>query len=171
MDHPRKIEGTACRGAGSTMDTISQDLPNCKGSMTESDRKGKIGHIPGNSRICPVFRAAPHNSARDSSERFCPKIKFGKRRNTLCISSFSNCNIGAKDPLLSADAIMRCCPIGYSRMMAGSFWDRDSRMKAAASAQVSFTCWPERISLTEHLPSAISSSPSKTTKGTSSLLA
>ena len=30
------------------------------------------------------FMAAPHNSARGSSERFCPKIKFGKRRNTLC---------------------------------------------------------------------------------------
>ena len=28
--------------------------------------------------------AAPHNSASDSSKRFCPKIKFGKRRNTLC---------------------------------------------------------------------------------------
>ena len=56
-----------------------------------------------------IFRAAPHNSARDSSERFCPKIKFGKRRNTGCISSFSNCKIGAKDPLLSADAIVRCC--------------------------------------------------------------
>ena len=173
MDHPRKIEGTACRGAGSTMDTISQDLPNCKGRMTGSDRKGKNRAYPGKFQDMPCFycRAAPHNSARDSSERFCPKIKFGKRRNTLCISSFSNCKIGAKDPLLSADAIMRCCLIGYSRMMAGSFWDRDSRIKAAASAQVSFTCWPERISLTEHLPSAISSSPSKTAKGTSSLLA
>ena len=53
--------------------------------------------------------AASHNSARDSSERFCSKIKFGKRRNTLCISSFSNCNIGAKDSLMSADAIVRCC--------------------------------------------------------------
>jgi len=31
-----------------------------------------------------LSRAAPHNSARDGSERFCPKIKFGKRRNTLC---------------------------------------------------------------------------------------
>ena len=31
-----------------------------------------------------LIRAAPHNSASDSSERFCPKIKFGKRRNTLC---------------------------------------------------------------------------------------
>ncbi len=75
-----------------------------------------------------IFRAAPHNSARDCSERFCPKIKFGKSRNTVCtrrgyaasvsqlrwqrlryISSFSNCKIGAKDPLLSADAIVRCC--------------------------------------------------------------
>ena len=54
-------------------------------------------------------KAAPHNSARDISERFCPKIKFEKRRNTLCISSFSNCNIGTKDPLMSADAIVRCC--------------------------------------------------------------
>ena len=53
--------------------------------------------------------AAPHNSARDSSERFCSKIKFGNRRNTLCISSFSNCNIGTKDSLMSADAIVRCC--------------------------------------------------------------
>ncbi len=53
--------------------------------------------------------AAPHNSARDSSERFCSKIKFGKHRNTLCISSFSNCNIGTKDSLMSADAIVRCC--------------------------------------------------------------
>ena len=56
-----------------------------------------------------IFRAAPHNSARDSSERFCPKIKFGERRNALCLSSSSNCKIGAKDPLLSADAIVRCC--------------------------------------------------------------
>ena len=30
------------------------------------------------------FMAAPHNSARGSSERFCPKIKFGKSRNTVC---------------------------------------------------------------------------------------
>ena len=30
------------------------------------------------------FKAAPHNSARDISERFCLKIKFGKHRNTLC---------------------------------------------------------------------------------------
>ena len=32
----------------------------------------------------PRNKAALHNSARDSSEKFCPKIKFGKRRNTLC---------------------------------------------------------------------------------------
>ena len=31
-----------------------------------------------------LLMVAPHNSARDSSERFCSKIKFGKRRNTVC---------------------------------------------------------------------------------------
>ena len=55
------------------------------------------------------FRAALHSLARDFGERFCSKIKFGKRRNTLCISSFSNCNIGAKDPPKAEDIIVRCC--------------------------------------------------------------
>ena len=53
MDYPRKIEGTACRGAGSTMDTISQDLPNCKGRMTGSDRKGKNRAYPGKFQDMP----------------------------------------------------------------------------------------------------------------------
>ena len=94
-----------------------------------------------------ISRAAPDNLSRGSSERFCSKIRFGERRNTLCtrkgyaasvsqlrwqrlrytrrgyaasvsqlrwqrlryISSFTNCKIGAKDPLVSADAIVRCC--------------------------------------------------------------
>ena len=55
------------------------------------------------------FRAALHSLARDFGERFCSKIKFGKRRYTLCISSFSNCNIGAKDPPKAEDIIVRCC--------------------------------------------------------------
>ena len=41
----------------------------------------------------------------------------------------------------------------------------------AASTGVSSRCSPEAISLTEHLPWAISSSPSSTAKGTPSLLA
>ena len=70
---------------------------------------GRGGHRDDERGRTVGIRAAPHNSARDSSERFCSKIKFGKRRNTVCLSSFSNCNIGAKDPLMSADAIVRCC--------------------------------------------------------------
>ena len=51
------------------------------------------------------FKAAPHNSARDSSERFCSKIKFFKLQ------------YWDKDPLMSADAIVRCCH-KYNDMMA-----------------------------------------------------
>ena len=56
-------------------------------------------------------KATPHNSARKLSERFCAISKFQKRENTVCISRFWNCRNGAKDPLRSADAIVRCCPI------------------------------------------------------------
>ena len=40
-------------------------------------------------------------SARADSEGFCSQAKTGKRRNTACISRFSVCGMGAKDPLLS----------------------------------------------------------------------
>ena len=60
--------------------------------------------------VALVVPAAPHNLARDFGEGFCSRIKFDKRRNTLCISSFSNCNIGAKDPPKAEDIIVRCCP-------------------------------------------------------------
>ena len=58
---------------------------------------------------CIMIKAAPHNSARKLSERFCASSKFQKRGNTVCISRFWNCRNGAKDPLRSADAIVRCC--------------------------------------------------------------
>ena len=45
------------------------------------------------------------------------------------------------------------------------------RMWLAASAGESFTCSPVTMFFTEHIPSAISSSPSSTAKGTPSLLA
>ena len=32
-----------------------------------------------------------------------------KRRNTVCISNFSNRRIGGKDPPKCEDAIVRCC--------------------------------------------------------------
>ena len=55
------------------------------------------------------FKATPHNSARNLSERFCASSKFRKRGNTVCIFRFWNCRTGAKDPLRSADVIVRCC--------------------------------------------------------------
>ena len=49
--------------------------------------------------------AIPHNEARAFIERFCLKTKFRKRRNTVCIVSFLNCRIGAKNPVKSADEL------------------------------------------------------------------
>ena len=43
-------------------------------------------------------RKALMKSARADSERFCFLRKFEKSRNTVCISDFSNCTEGAKDP-------------------------------------------------------------------------
>ena len=55
------------------------------------------------------FKATPHNSASRFGERFFAKPRFEKRRNTVCISSFSNRRIGGKDPAKRADAIVRGC--------------------------------------------------------------
>ena len=59
------------------------------------------------------FKAAPHNGARRFGERFCLKRKYEKCGNTLCISHFSYCTVGAKDPPKPAAPIMRCCLISY----------------------------------------------------------
>ena len=56
-------------------------------------------------------KAAPHNSARAFGERFFVGPRFEKRRNTLCISNFSNRWIGEKYPAKAEGAIMRCCLI------------------------------------------------------------
>ena len=40
--------------------------------------------------------------ARADGERFCSKSKFESRRNTVCISRFSNCGVGAKEPSAAA---------------------------------------------------------------------
>ena len=50
-------------------------------------------------------REALIKSPRAIGERFCSKLRFGKRRNTLCISSFSNRKVGTKDSL-SADGYL-----------------------------------------------------------------
>ena len=62
------------------------------------------------------------NSARADSERFCFLRKFGKSRNTVCISDFPNCTEGAKDPLLSRRRFIQRFP---KESMARSF-DRAS---------------------------------------------
>lgn len=64
---------------------------------------------PSFSGEAPCFRATPHNSASRFGERFFAKPRFEKRRNTLCISNFSNRRIGGKDPSKREDAIARCC--------------------------------------------------------------
>ncbi len=63
---------------------------------------------PDSERLC--IRATPHNGARRFSERFWPKRKYGKCGNTGCISHFSYCTIGSKDPRKPAAPIVRCCP-------------------------------------------------------------
>ena len=56
---------------------------------------GHGNHPPENTR------EALNQSSRADSWRFCLRRKFGKRRNTGCISRFPNCTDGAKDSLLS----------------------------------------------------------------------
>ena len=54
---------------------------------------------------CFSTKEALIKSPRAIGERFCSKLRFGKRRNTLCISSFSNQKVGTKDSL-SADGYL-----------------------------------------------------------------
>ena len=55
-------------------------------------------------------REALNKSARAGSERFCSQARFGKRRNTACISRFSNRRLGAKDPLSSRRRFIQSFP-------------------------------------------------------------
>ena len=57
-------------------------------------------------------------SARAGSERFCSQARFGKWRNTLCISHFSNRRLGAKDPLSSRRRFIQSFP---NQKIAGAF--------------------------------------------------
>ena len=54
-----------------------------------------------------ISQAGPHDSARAFGERFFVEPRFGKRRRTLCTSSFPNRWIGEKDPAKAEAAIMR----------------------------------------------------------------
>ena len=53
------------------------------------------------------LREALIQSARTDGERFFGKARYGKRRNTLCISSFSYRWIDEKDPASAADDLFR----------------------------------------------------------------
>ena len=57
-----------------------------------------------------IFKEALIKSAAVDGERFFVKTMFEKRRNSACISRFSNRRIGGKDPAKRKDAIARCCP-------------------------------------------------------------
>ena len=54
-------------------------------------------------------------------ERFFVKARLEKRRNAVCISSFSNYRIGGKDPAKREDAIVRCCHKKKERSLAVLF--------------------------------------------------
>ena len=53
------------------------------------------------------FREALIKSSRVDSEIFFVKPRFGKRRNTGCLSSFPNRKIGGKDSLSAAEDFFR----------------------------------------------------------------
>ena len=53
------------------------------------------------------IREALNQSARAVGERFCRKLRFENRRNTLCISRFSNRKVAAKDPPGAAADLFR----------------------------------------------------------------
>ena len=53
------------------------------------------------------IREALNKSARAVGERFCRKLRFESRRNTLCISRFSNRKVAAKDPPGAAADLFR----------------------------------------------------------------
>ena len=84
-------------------------------------------------------REALIKSARADSERFCFLRKFGKSRNTVCISDFPNCTEGAKDPLLSRRRFIQrfprsSLPVSGARRMS----PRRSFVRRLSTAQAQF---------------------------------
>ena len=81
-------------------------------------------------------KAAPRNLASRFGERFFVKARLEKRRNTVCISSFSNCTVGAKDPLITADNFIS----GYWGFVAAdSTYTRYAFVRAPSSDRKSLT--------------------------------
>ena len=79
-------------GVAPSRDSLRSQSP---GSSENFDRtrRGQCPHWPMNCKPTLVFqisKAAPHNLTRRLSQDFYPSSKFGKWRNTVCISHFSN---------------------------------------------------------------------------------
>ena len=75
---------------------------------------------------------ALNKSARAVGEGFCSKLRFENRRNTLCISRFSNRKVGTKDTLPAAADLFRAS-------LVHSFAPRDSYVQYALHKQNSLS--------------------------------
>ncbi len=70
-------------------------------SVENRNQKSTDCHVAALLAMTKILKEALIKSARADSGRFCFRKKDGKSRNTVCISGFSACISGAKDPLLS----------------------------------------------------------------------
>ena len=97
------------------------------------------------------IKAIPHNEAKAFTERFCSKAKFRKRRNTVCISSFLNRRIGAKDPVKAADELCGVALIQFPTELyvfcRVCFARREMQMEFAIQtlSQGAYICYNEKI--------------------------
>ena len=84
-----------------------------------------------------IYSETPNQSARAFGERFWHKTRLEKRRNTLCISSFSSRRIGAKDPAKAADDWFGVSAKNERRKQNENKKEMASRRTAAAVCSVS----------------------------------
>ena len=109
----RKWENRLCRYFRSIGYYFSTSFPN-RQFFFRKNSEFFIKARTENLRTFPV-RVFPFAQPREplikSQERlardFVSKLRFGNRRNTLCISRFSNRQVGAKDPLSAAAYLFR----------------------------------------------------------------
>ena len=84
---------------------VKVELPNnnlTKGGHIPHEQKYNTGH-----EVSSIPKEALIKSARADVERFFGGLRFEKRRNTLCISSFSNRKADEKDPTSAAGDLFR----------------------------------------------------------------
>ena len=98
-------------------DTAAEQLSDCQKTIVLSlrDPAGVAAISQNNFASCMfsgeyeifLIREALNKSAKAVSERFCHELRFENRRNTLCISRFSNRQVAVKDPLSAAADLFR----------------------------------------------------------------